>query len=114
MLAAGIRCRRTGRSPRTGASRKPAAKSDVPAAGPRTRPAALTFTEKHRLETLPRDIERLEAEIAKLEALLADPDLFTRDPGKFQTATKALALRQERLTTAEEEWLALAERAEAG
>jgi len=100
--------------PADGRKSKPAAKSDVPAAGPRTRPAALTFTEKHRLETLPRDIERLEAEIAKLEALLADPDLFTRDPGKFQTATKALALRQERLTTAEEEWLALAERAEAG
>ncbi|MCM2562431.1 ABC-F family ATP-binding cassette domain-containing protein [Lutimaribacter sp. EGI FJ00015] len=72
----------------------------------------LSFTEKHRLDELPKEIERLEAEIAKLEGLLADPDLFTREPVKFQKATEALTTRQEALAQAEEEWLALEEKAE--
>lgn len=72
----------------------------------------LSFTEKHRLEELPGEIERLEAEIAKLEQLLADPELFTREPVKFKKATEALTSRHEALGTAEEEWLALEEKAE--
>ena len=58
-------------------------------------------------------IARLEAEIAKLEGLLADADLFTREPVKFKKATEALTARQEALAQAEEEWLTLAEKAEA-
>ncbi|MDA3857568.1 MAG: ATP-binding cassette domain-containing protein, partial [Roseovarius sp.] len=73
----------------------------------------LTFTEKHRLEELPAVMERLQAEIAKLEELLADPALFTREPIKFKKATEALTTRQSTLAEAEEEWLALAEKAEA-
>ena len=73
----------------------------------------LTFTEKHRLEALPHEIERLEAEIVKLEAVLADPGLYAREPKKFATASKALVERQDRLRAAEEDWLALAEKAEA-
>jgi len=73
----------------------------------------LSFTEKHRLESLPDDIARIEAEIAKLTDLLSDPDLFTREPVKFRKATEALADRQARLQAAEEEWLKLAERAQA-
>jgi ATP-binding cassette subfamily F protein uup len=72
----------------------------------------LSFTEKHRLEELPAQIARLEAEIAKLEGLLSDPGLFTREPVKFRRATGALTARQAALAAAEEEWLALAERAE--
>ncbi|WP_306150811.1 ABC-F family ATP-binding cassette domain-containing protein [Roseovarius sp. MMSF_3281] len=72
----------------------------------------LSFTEKHRLEELPKELERLEAEIAKLEALLADSELFTREPVKFKKATEALTTRQEALEAAEEEWLELAEKAE--
>jgi ATP-binding cassette subfamily F protein uup len=73
----------------------------------------LSFTDKHRLEELPGVIARLEAEIAKLEGLLADADLFTREPVKFKKATEALTARQEALAQAEEEWLTLAEKAEA-
>ena len=73
----------------------------------------LSFTEKHRLEALPAEMERLEAEMAKLQELLSDPDLYAREPVKFRKATEALAERQEKLSAAEDEWLALAEKAEA-
>jgi len=72
----------------------------------------LSFKEKHRLETLPAEIERLEAEIGKLEELLSDPGLYTREPVKYAKATEALAMRREALARAEEEWLELAEKAE--
>jgi len=73
--------------------------------------SGLSFTEKHRLEALPAEIDRLTAEIGKLETLLADPDLFTREPVKFQKATDALVQRQEALSAAEDEWLTLEEKA---
>ena len=73
--------------------------------------AGLSFTEKHRLEELPGVIDRLGAEIAKLEELLADPELFTQQPVKFQKAMDALVARQTTLSDAEEEWLALEEKA---
>lgn len=73
----------------------------------------LTFTEKHRLDELPKVMDRLTAEIGKLEELLSDPELFTKQPAKFQKATDALVERQDALAAAEEEWLILAEKAEA-
>ncbi len=76
------------------------------------KPAGLTFTEKHRLDALPAEIDRLTAEIGKLQELLADPELYTREPVKFAKATEALAERQTKLDSAEEEWLLLAEKAE--
>jgi ATP-binding cassette subfamily F protein uup len=79
---------------------KPAAKAE-----------GLSFPERKRLEVLPGIIARLEAEIAKLGELLADADLFTREPVKFRKATDALVERQGALAAAEEEWLALEERA---
>ncbi|MCX7645836.1 MAG: ATP-binding cassette domain-containing protein [Rhodobacteraceae bacterium] len=72
----------------------------------------LTFTERHRLEALPAEIDRLAAEVARLSELLAQPDLYSRDPARFARAGAALAERQAALAAAEEEWLALAERAE--
>ena len=72
----------------------------------------LSFTEQHRLEALPSEIERLEAEIAKLEGLMSDPDLYTKEPVKFQKASEALSQRQDKLSAAEMEWLELEEKAE--
>ena len=77
------------------------------------KPDGLSFTERHRLDALPAEMDRLGAEIAKLEGLLADPDLFTREPAKFRKASDALGERQAKLAAAEEEWLELAEKAEA-
>ncbi|MEM8582306.1 MAG: ABC transporter ATP-binding protein, partial [Pseudomonadota bacterium] len=71
----------------------------------------LSFTEAHRLKTLPEQIERLEAEIAKLEQFLSDPELFAKDPLKFQKASAALVERQSALGAAEEDWLMLEEKA---
>jgi len=73
--------------------------------------SGLSFTEKHRLETLPDEIARLEAEIGKLEELLSDAELFTREPVKFQKASDALVQRHEKLSDAEEEWMTLEEKA---
>ena len=89
--------KRQGKKPDTAVT--PAAKS------------ALSFTQKHRLEELPAEIDRITAEIEKLTTLLADPDLFTQNPVKFQKATDALIQRQATLDAAEEEWLRLEEKA---
>jgi ATP-binding cassette subfamily F protein uup len=79
---------------------QPAKQSDKPE-------AKLSFTQKHRLQALPGEIERLEAEISKLEVFLADPDLFSKEPAKFKKASEALVERQTTLSAAEDEWLML-------
>ena len=73
--------------------------------------AGLSFVEQHRLEELPAVMERLEAEIAKLVDFMSDPDMFANEPVKFQKATDALIERQSVLDAAEEEWMALEEKA---
>ncbi|NDR55013.1 ABC-F family ATP-binding cassette domain-containing protein [Aliiruegeria sabulilitoris] len=92
-------------------SAKQASRETGKPVAPAPAPNGLTFTEKHRLEALPAEIERLEAEIAKLEDFLADPNLFTDQPAKFQKASEALVQRQQALGAAEEEWLELEEKA---
>ncbi|KZY34316.1 elongation factor 3 [Roseovarius sp. HI0049] len=111
------RAQRAEAAPEAAEPAKPKAKPAQPAE-PKSAPASkskpkLSFTEKHRLEELPGLIERLEGEIAKLEGLLSDAELFTREPEKFRKATDALSKRQAALAEAEEEWLTLAEKAEA-
>ncbi len=73
----------------------------------------LTFTEKHRLEALPAEIERLEAEIAKLTEVMSDPELFSSQPAKFAKVSEALVERNTALQDAEEEWLMLEEKTNA-
>ena len=86
----------------------PAAKPKAaPARKPAARRAGLSFTQAHRLEALPAEIDGLAGEIGKLEALLHDPGLFTREPEKFAKASAALVARQAALAAAEEEWLTL-------
>ncbi len=77
----------------------------------KTQKLGLSFTEKHRLEALPKVIGRLGAEIGKLETYLAAPDLYEKEPLKFQKAAEALVQRQTALSAAEEEWLLLEEKA---
>ncbi len=78
---------------------------------PRAKAEGLSFTERKRFDDLPALIARLEAEIGKLSEFLAQPDLFTAEPVKFRKASEGLAERQAALAAAEEDWLALAERA---
>ncbi|MCH2250864.1 MAG: ATP-binding cassette domain-containing protein [Cognatishimia sp.] len=99
-------------------------KADAPEKAEKTKPKkekvkqdkapqeGLTFAEQKRLDALPAEIDRLMAEIAKLEEFMSDPELFTKEPVKFQKATEALVERQEAVAKAEEEWMALEEKAE--
>lgn len=92
---------------------KPKTPEKAPAAAAEpAKKSGLTFTEKHRFESLPGVIDKLTAEIAKLEELLADPNLFSAQPVKFAKASEALAERQVAVENAEEEWLELMEKAE--
>ena len=89
----------------------PKLKPDVkPEAAPK-KAEGLTFTERKRFDDLPALMERLQAEIGKLTAFLSQPDLYDKEPLKFRKASEGLAERQAALAAAEEEWLALAERA---
>ncbi|MFQ8430682.1 ABC-F family ATP-binding cassette domain-containing protein [Amaricoccus sp. W119] len=90
--------------PEQTAPKAPTQASTKPEAKARTK---LSFTESHRLEALPGEMDRLAAEIGKLESLLADAGLFSREPAKFRKATDALVARQKALHAAEEEWLHL-------
>ena len=92
---------------------KPASSSKpAPAAPKPAKSAVLSFTERHRLDALPAEIERIEAEIAKLEVFLAQSDLFTKEPAKFKKGTEALLERQKALAAAEEDWMTLEEKAQ--
>ena len=90
-------------------SRRAKAKPEIKQSRPAEK-QGLTFTERHRLETLPAEIEKLEAEIAKLEEYLSAPDLYQQAPLKFQKASAALVERQTALQSAEDEWLTLEEK----
>ena len=70
----------------------------------------LTFTEAHRLKTLPDNIEKIENEISKLTELLSDPGLFSKDFKKFSKFSLGLVERQKTLSELEEEWLNLEEK----
>jgi ATP-binding cassette subfamily F protein uup len=68
---------------------------------------AISFTEKHRLEALPDEIQKIEAEIFKLETFLVQPNMYIDHPAKFQKATDLLLERQAALAASEAEWIEL-------
>jgi len=90
---------------------KPASSLKTPPKSPVATGKGLSFTERKRLETLPKEIARIEAEIAKLSGLLSDANLYTREPVKAARATEMLEQRQAALSKAEEEWMGLEDRA---
>ncbi len=99
----------------SGAKKRPGARAGSRSeGGKRSRRGGLSFVERHRLEALPGEIAKLEAEIAKLEAYLSDPELYASARLKFEKASAALRQRQAALGAAEDEWLDLAAREEAG
>jgi len=77
------------------------------------RPARLSFRDKHRLDTLPGEIDAIDAEIAATEAKLAAPDLFQKDPDKFNRLVDSLTALRDKKEQKEMEWLEAAEKAEA-
>jgi len=92
---------------RPGAGKKSAKQASSKPGASKGEKSSLSFTERHRLETLPDEIARLEAAIEPLQARLSDPQLYSREPAAFQKATDALAAAQRALAAAEEEWLRL-------
>ncbi len=92
-------------------SSAPKLKQDMKQESAPKKAEGLTFTERKRFDDLPALMDRLQAEIGKLTEFLSQPDLFEKEPVKFRKASDGLAERQAALAAAEEEWLALAERA---
>jgi ABC transport system ATP-binding/permease protein len=90
-------------APATAKARRTAA--EKPQAAPR--PRKMTFKDRHALATLPGQIEALQAERLRLNAALADPDLYARNAAQFDRLTKALAVAEQNLADAEEQWLSL-------
>jgi len=84
-------------------------------APPRPAPAQakLSYKDQRRLGELETLIAEGPGQVAKLEAALADPGLYGRDPAAFQRLSAELETVRARLSSAEEEWLALEERREA-
>jgi ATP-binding cassette subfamily F protein uup len=74
---------------------------------PASPPRRMTFKDRHMLAALPARIAALQAELLRLNAALADPDLYGRNPAQFDELTKALAVAQDCLADAEEQWLSL-------
>ncbi len=83
------------------------------AAEPKRTAVKLSYKEQRALDLLPVEIDTLHADIAAHEAKLADPALYQRDPTGFAKVNAALEAARARLDAAEEEWLLLAEKAEA-
>jgi ATP-binding cassette subfamily F protein uup len=68
---------------------------------------ALSFKDKHALETLPSRIQKLQATIAASQTRMADPQLYARDPAAFSKTVDELHWAEAELAAAEEQWLQL-------
>src|SRR5450755_1033847 len=76
-------------------------------AAPQPAKPRMSFKDKHALETLPKTIAALQAEAAALQAELEDPQFYARDRAGFEKITAKLGGLQEKIATAEEQWLRL-------
>ena len=77
------------------------------AAEPPSARRRLTFKDKHALDTLPKTIAALQDDMRKLQTKLDDPTFYVRNRAAFEQASAALGELQQRLATAEEQWLEL-------
>jgi len=105
-----LRQRRPPRTPQPAARKAPPkpAGAEPARAGDR-----LTWKEKQALATLPARLAGLEAEKARIETQMADPASYGNDRAALDGAARRHAEIAIEITEAEEEWLRLAERAEA-
>jgi ATP-binding cassette subfamily F protein uup len=87
-------------------SEKEAKESTPPAKAP-TAKRKMTFKDKHALETLPKTIASLKTDADKLQSKLNDTNFYTRDRAAYEQATRDLGELQQKIATAEEQWLAL-------
>jgi ATP-binding cassette subfamily F protein uup len=67
----------------------------------------MSYKDKHTLETLPATIAKMQQEAGTLQAHLNDPDFYVKDRSAFEKVTSALGELQQKIATAEEQWLAL-------
>ncbi len=67
----------------------------------------LSFKDAHALKTLPGEIAALQKEVSKLQEALANPTLYSQDPQKFQDLSTALDTATQALAAKEERWLEL-------
>jgi len=72
----------------------------------------MNFSDKHALQTLPKQLIELERQIAELGRQLSDPNLYAGDPQKFSALSQALAEAQQAHAAGEERWLELEMRRE--
>ena len=100
------RARQNARAPSQVAA--PAAEAAPP---PRAAPVAIGPL-KRKLDAAEATLARITREVADLDAQLANPKLFAKDPTKAAELTRRRERGQERLDTAEAEWMALAEQYE--
>ena len=95
----------------------PAASKPASAAPPPPPPPApkgkMTFKDQHRLKELNLLIASLPGDIAAHQKRLDDVNFYSRDPSGFASTMKALEAAQEKLESAEMEWLELEEKREA-
>ena len=68
---------------------------------------ALSFNERHALETLPAAMAALQSNIKVLHRRLDEAELYARDRKAFDEASAALVAAQAELAAAEEKWLEL-------
>jgi ABC transport system ATP-binding/permease protein len=80
---------------------------------PPVAPRKLSYKDQRDYDLLPQRIAEIEAAIARDETALSDATLYTRDPERFGALTAALEAARAEKDSAEDRWLALAERVEA-